>query len=63
MKWFIYFIFTILYLGVTFFGLGPVLMADGSRLERTLTFMVVIMIYAILTGLLHLWKKSQKKRL
>lgn len=62
MKWFIYFIFIILYLGVTFFGLGPVLFADGSMQERTMTFIVVIIIYLILTALLLLWKNTRKKR-
>lgn len=61
MKWFIYFIFIILYLGVTFFGLGPVLFADGSMQERTMTFIVVLIIYLILTALLVLWKNTRKK--
>jgi hypothetical protein len=61
MKWFIYFIFIILYVGVTFFGLGPVLLADGSMQERLMTWLVVIVIYVILTGCLLLWRKSRKK--
>jgi hypothetical protein len=61
MKWFINLIFIILYLGVTFFGLGPVLLADGPRQERVMTFLVVVVIYLILTGLLLLWKKTRKK--
>jgi hypothetical protein len=60
MKWFIYFIFIILYLGVTFFGLGPVLLADGSIEERVMTFFVVLVIYMVLTGLLLFWKSSRK---
>lgn len=60
MKWFVYFIFIILYLGVTFFGLGPVLFADGTIEERVMTFFVVIVIYLVLTGLLLFWKKSRK---
>jgi hypothetical protein len=60
MKWFIYFIFIIMYLGVTFFGLGPVLFADGSMQERIMTFFVVLVIYMVLTGLLLFWKKSRK---
>lgn len=31
-----------------FFGLGPVLMADGSRIERLLTFVVVLLLYLLL---------------
>jgi hypothetical protein len=60
MKWFIYFIFIILYLGVTFFGLGPVLFADGTIEERVMTFFVVLVIYMVLTGLLLFWKRSRK---
>lgn len=36
------------FLLVTFFGLGPVLMADGSRIERLLTFVVVLLLYLLL---------------
>ena len=49
MRWFIYPIFIILYLLVTFFGLGPVLFADGSNLERIITFAIVLVIYLFLT--------------
>jgi hypothetical protein len=61
MKWLIYFIFIILYLGVTFFGLGPVLLADGVIEERIMTFFIVLVIYLALTGLLLFWKKSGKR--
>lgn len=33
---------------VTFFGMGPVLMADGSIQERLLTLFIIIGIYIIL---------------
>lgn len=49
MRWTIYFIFIVLYGLVTFFGLGPVLLADGSMQERILTLMIVLIIYAVLT--------------
>ncbi len=42
-------IFATLYLLVTFFGMGPVLMADGSVQERMITLIVVILIYVLLT--------------
>lgn len=58
-KWLIYFIFLILFLGVTFFGLGPVLLADGSMQERMLTLLVVILIYAVLAGVLFIWHKKR----
>ena len=53
MKWLIYTIFIILYLLVTFFGLGPVLFADGSNLERIITLAIVLIIYLLLTILLR----------
>lgn len=49
MKWLVYFIFVVAYLLVTFFGIGPVLFADGSITERMITLVVVILIYAVLT--------------
>ncbi|HEY9060011.1 MAG TPA: hypothetical protein VIO64_05830 [Pseudobacteroides sp.] len=36
------------FLLVTFFGLGPVLLADGPDSERVATLAVVILIYAVL---------------
>ncbi|WP_442955945.1 DUF6954 family protein [Paenibacillus sp. MMO-58] len=33
---------------VTFFGLGPVLFADGSMTERMITLGIVILIYAVI---------------
>ncbi len=49
MKWLVYIIFIILYLLVTLFGLGPVLLADGSNQERLITFAIVVVIYLSLT--------------
>ncbi|NLK97453.1 DUF6954 family protein [Defluviitalea saccharophila] len=45
---------------VTFFGLGPVLFADGSRLERLITLLVVICLYVLLT-LAFKWVKKRYK--
>lgn len=36
------------FLLVTFFGLGPVMFADGSMSERMTTLAVVALIYAVL---------------
>ncbi|WP_373312783.1 DUF6954 family protein [Paenibacillus glycanilyticus] len=36
----------VVFLLVTFFGLGPVLFADGSMKERMITLGIVILIYA-----------------
>lgn len=41
-------VFGIAFLLVAFFGLGPVLMADGMPGERTLTLIVVLGIFALL---------------
>ena len=49
----IYVIFTILFILVTFFGLGPALMADGSDIERLATLAAVIVSYVILALLLR----------
>jgi hypothetical protein len=55
----LYVLFTILYLLTTFFGLGPVLFADGSAKERMLTLIVVLLIYTAIT----VWMRSLLKRL
>lgn len=60
MKWIIYTIFIALYLLVTFFGLGPVLLADGSMLERMVTLGIVILIYVILTIFFIKWRRNVK---
>ncbi|HVH96205.1 MAG TPA: hypothetical protein VM660_06195 [Bacillus sp. (in: firmicutes)] len=41
--WFV--IFVPIYLLITFFGLGPVLLADGSTSERIITFLIVVVLY------------------
>lgn len=60
MNWLVYLIFGVLYLGVTFFGLGPVLLADGSTEERIITLVIVIFIYVLITALLLYWRKKRK---
>lgn len=62
MKYFIYLVFIVLYAGVTFFGLGPVLLADGTLQERFLTLGIVILTYITLTGLLIWYRSNMKKR-
>lgn len=47
-KWVWYIILTIAFLLVTFFGLGPVLFADGGSGERVFTLIVVIILYIII---------------
>lgn len=48
MKSLINIIFIVLFLLVTFFGIGPVLLADGVFSERMLTLGIVILIYIVL---------------
>ncbi|AIQ17404.1 hypothetical protein NSS79_11935 [Paenibacillus sp. FSL L8-0436] len=59
MRVLLYVLFAILYLLTTFFGLGPVLFADGSAKERILTLIVVLLIYTAIT----VWMRSLLKRL
>lgn len=47
MKIIIHLIFIILFILITFFGMGPVLMADGTDRERIITLVVVLFIYAV----------------
>jgi hypothetical protein len=48
LKTVLYIVLIVSFVLVTFFGLGPVFLADGSNAERMLTLAVVIIIYAIL---------------
>jgi uncharacterized BrkB/YihY/UPF0761 family membrane protein len=63
MKLFLYIIFIIIYLLVTFFGLGPVIFADGSSSERIITLLAVIAVYIIVT-LIFRWllRRTRKVR-
>ncbi|MBU3188803.1 hypothetical protein K9O30_06465 [Clostridium bowmanii] len=61
MKWLIYVVFIIMYLLVTFFGLGPVLFADGSNSERIITLVIVVVIYIILSVSLKLLIKKTSR--
>ncbi|WP_066258180.1 DUF6954 family protein [Neobacillus drentensis] len=51
MKIFLHTVFIILIALVTFFGLGPVLFADGILQERLWTAAIVLVIYIILVFL------------
>ncbi|WP_397334326.1 DUF6954 family protein [Paenibacillus glycanilyticus] len=49
-----------LFLLVTFFGLGPVLFADGSMTERMITLGIVIIIYlAIASVAFRIFRKKE----
>jgi putative flippase GtrA len=61
-KFLIHAFFIILLLLVTFFGLGPVLYADGVIQERIWTAAVVVVLYALLSFLYSRaikWLKSK----
>ncbi len=47
---------------VTFFGLGPVIYADGSMSERMVTLAVVIVIYLVIGTLFGIWLRRQKTK-
>lgn len=55
-------VFIILFGLVTFFGLGPVLLADGSAKERITVLVMVLIIYLILGILLKYANQYLKKR-
>ena len=49
MKKWLYILFIPVYFLITLFGLGPVLLADGTLQERLVTLLIVIIIYVIVT--------------
>lgn len=42
---------------VTFFGLGPVLLADGTTRERVLTLLAVLLLYLLLGWIIIRFRK------
>lgn len=58
MKIMVNIIFIALFLLVTFFGIGPVLMADGVMSERIITLLIVLLIYGVL---IWLYRRILKK--
>jgi hypothetical protein len=61
-KFLVHAVFIILFLLVTFFGLGPVLYADGVIQERIWTAAIVVAIYALLVLLYTRVIKWMKKK-
>jgi hypothetical protein len=57
-RWLVYSIFISLYIAVTFFGLGPVFIADGGTQERMVVLMTVIVLYMFLTYIFLWWIKK-----
>lgn len=60
MKSLFYIIISIALILVTFFGLGPVMFADGSTSERLVTLFVVVLIYLLL-GFIIVWFRKHNK--
>lgn len=60
MKALFYIIISIALILVTFFGLGPVMFADGSTSERLATLFVVVLIYLLL-GFIIVWFRKHNK--
>ncbi|WP_047152095.1 DUF6954 family protein [Aneurinibacillus tyrosinisolvens] len=58
-KWILLLLFIPLYILVTFFGLGPIILADGSLEERIVTLLATAAIYGILTLILQLLLKRK----
>lgn len=48
-------VFIALFVLVTLFGMGPVLMADGTFQERMLTLAIILVIYALLIVAFRRW--------
>lgn len=61
MKFVLYVLIAVLYILNTLFGLGPVLFADGSARERLVTFIAVVLIYAVITVCLRMLLKWRKR--
>lgn len=58
----LYTVFIILILLVSFFGLGPVLLADGSNTERILTLLVVVVLYIVIFMAFYFINKGIRKK-
>lgn len=58
----LYTVFIILILLVSFFGLGPVLLADGSDTERFVTFLVVVALYILIFVAFYYVNKGIRKK-
>lgn len=55
----VYTVTIVLALLLTFFGLGPVLLADGSMTERIITLLIVLALYGVLSFLFRAWHKHR----
>lgn len=60
MKTLFYFVMAVAFILITFFGLGPVILADGSMNERVATLFVVILLYLLLGWIIIKFRKYKK---
>jgi hypothetical protein len=60
MKVLFYIVIVLVFALVTFFGLGPVILADGSMGERMITLLVVILLYLLIGWIAMRFKKHNK---
>jgi len=58
MKILFYVFIGIAFVLVTFFGLGPVLFADGGMIERIITLIIVLVLYFVLIVLFRKIKNN-----
>jgi hypothetical protein len=56
-----YITLAIIFMLITFFGLGPVLFADGSGWERLSTLLVVLALYGIVALAFYYTRKHRFK--
>jgi LPXTG-motif cell wall-anchored protein len=56
-----YIIMFTIFILVAFFGLGPVIFADGTTSERVITLIIVLLIYVLLASTFLYFMKKKKK--
>ena len=60
MYYLMYTIFIVSFILLTYFGVGPVVFADGNISERILTAVIVLLIYFAWGFLFARWKRSYR---
>ena len=53
-----YIFFAALFLYITFFGIGPVLFADGITQERMITLGIIILVYIVLIAIFRWFRRK-----
>ncbi|MBU5311245.1 hypothetical protein KQI38_04345 [Tissierella carlieri] len=54
--------FIILFLFISFFGIGPVIFADGTMNERIMNLLIIILAYGILIWLYRIFIRKMRKK-